>query len=523
MIYFASRSLGLVLITILAAACVSVSPQDGHDKVKALIQSSGAPLAGIDLPHEQALVDARTAELLTAPLTARAAIELSFLHNPRLTSEFARLKVRQSDLIAASRVQNPVFSASRTDGGGSHISIFGISQNLSSLILLSARKRFAVGAYAGTQASAAASIINLSADVEQAWLTYVGAEQIAAMRSIIATSATTSSELAERFYAAGNIDELDLALEHSAAAQARIAATRAAAEAVHAKFALHQLMGLTGAPVWIATLKLPAPIATNDALDELLATAHTRRGDLVAARQEVALLDDALHLAKRWRWLGTIDVGVERDREQDGVNLTGPTLSLALPIFDQGQAGIARAEGQLTEARAQMSALEVQIDHDVRFNHARVNAASAIAEQFVNYLNPAQDLIVKRQQQRENFMFIGQFELLLAKQQQYDAYQSYLEAVRDYWLARGELARATGGSLPSDAQVPPADIGVDSVIKPADEPMGDMPGMKGMDHSAHHSHGETPKPSGDAPTPKPSTPHEHPHSKEEPSGPGENR
>lgn len=173
MIYFASRSLGLVLVTVLAAACVSVAPQDGREKVKALIQSSGVPLAGIDLPQEQALVDARTRELLTAPVTARAAIELSYLHNPHLTSEFARLKVRQSDLIAASRVQNPVFSASRTNGGGSHISIFGISQNLSSLILLSARKRFAAGAYAGAQASAAASIINLSADVEQAWLAYV--------------------------------------------------------------------------------------------------------------------------------------------------------------------------------------------------------------------------------------------------------------------------------------------------------------------------------------------------------------
>lgn len=521
MIYFASRSLGLVLVTVLAAACVSVAPQDGREKVKALIQSSGVPLAGIDLPQEQALVDARTRELLTAPVTARAAIELSYLHNPHLTSEFARLKVRQSDLIAASRVQNPVFSASRTNGGGSHISIFGISQNLSSLILLSARKRFAAGAYAGAQASAAASIINLSADVEQAWLAYVGAEQVAAMRSIIASSTETSSELAERFYAAGNIDELDLALAHSAAAQARISATRAAAEALRAKFALHQLMGLTGEPAWIATLKLPAPIATNDALDELLATAHTRRGDLAAARQEVALLDDALHLAKRWRWLGKIDVGIERDREQDGVNLTGPTLSLALPIFDQGEAGIGRAEGQLTDARARLSALEAQIDHDVRFNHARVNAARAIAEQFVNYLNPAQDMIVKRQQQRENFMLIGQFELLLARQQQYDAYQSYLEAVRDYWMARGELARATGGGLPSDAQVPPANIGVDSVIKPAEEPMDDMPGMTGMDHSAHHSLGEIP--SADFSPPKPSTPHEHTHPKEEPSGPGNKR
>ena len=115
------------------------------------------------------------------------------------------------------------------------------------------------------------------------------------------------------------------------------------------------------------------------------------------------------------------------------------------------------------EARSRLSALETEIDSSVRFNHARVEAARAVATQFVKYLNPARDLIVQRQQQRENFMFIGQFTLLLAKQQQYDAYQSYLEAVRDYWLARSDLKRATGGTLPSDVQIAPATIGVDGV------------------------------------------------------------
>ena len=519
--YFPSRVLALVLMSAVAAACVSVPVRVGHETVKSLLESSGTPTAGIDQPQDQALLNARTHELLGAPLTARAAIELSFMHNPRLASQFARLGISQSELVAASRVQNPVFAASRTDGGGSHISIFGISQNLSSLLLFSARKHFAAGDYEKAQISATASIINLSADVEQAWLKYVGAEQIAAMRALIASSAEASSELAERFYAAGNINELDLALEHNAAAQARIGATRAAAEATHAKFSLQQQMGLTGDPTWVATLKLPAPMDATDSLDELLSTARTRRGDLAAAQQTVALFEDALRLAKRWRLLGTVNIGVERDREQDGVNLTGPTLSLALPIFDQGQAGIARAQGELADARAQVTAIEAEIDNTVRFDHARVDAARAIATQFVRFLNPAQAIIIARQQQRENFMFIGQFELLLAKQQQYDAYQSYLEAVRDYWLARSELARATGGSLPSDARIPPADVGVEAVMSPPEQSMGDMPGMNGMDHSGHHSHGAAPHPETNTPQAPSTTPGEHPLPKQIPPAPGE--
>ena len=174
----------------------------------------------------------------------------------------------------------------------------------------------------------------------------------------------------------------------------------------------------------------------------------------------------------------------------------------------------------VTDARAQVTALEAEIDNTVRFAHARVDAARSIATQFVKFLNPAQAIIVARQQQRENFMFIGQFELLLAKQQQYDAYQSYLEAVRDYWLARSELARATGGSLPSDAQMPSADIGVDAVMNPSEQSMGDMPGMKGMDHSGQHAHGETPHPETNTPQDPSTMPGEHLMPKQIPPAPG---
>ena len=521
MISYSLKTVVIVLTTSLTTACVSVSPRERDARVNALIKASGAPTSDVATAYDQAAVDARTHELLAAPLTSRAAIELSFLNNPRVASEFARLSITQSELVAASRLQNPVLSASRTDGGGSHITIFAFTQNLANLIFLAPRKQFAAAEYERAQQTAAASIIDLSADVEQAWYRYVGSEQIAAMRAVIATSAETSSLLAERFYSAGNISELDLALERSAAAQARIGATRAAAEAVRTKFALQQLMGLTGEPSWSATLLLPTPIAATDELDSLLATAYARRGDLAAARQEVALLGDALTLAKRWRWLGSVDVGVERDREQDGARLTGPTLALALPIFDHGQAGIARAEAQLAGARARLIALETDVGNSVRFNHARVDAARVIATQFVTLLNPAQQIIVERQQERENFMFVGQFELLLAKQQQYDAYQSYLEAVRDYWLARSDLARATGGSLPSDAQIPPASIGVETVIQPADESMGGMPGMEDMDDGTHGSHGDaTAHPNTDAPANKPSDP-DVPNMK--PSGTGEHR
>jgi outer membrane protein TolC len=42
-------------------------------------------------------------------------------------------------------------------------------------------------------------------------------------------------------------------------------------------------------------------------------------------------------------------------------------------------------------------------------------------------------------------MLIGAFDLLLAKQNELEAYQKYLEAIRDYWIFRADLQRSLGG------------------------------------------------------------------------------
>jgi cobalt-zinc-cadmium efflux system outer membrane protein len=51
-------------------------------------------------------------------------------------------------------------------------------------------------------------------------------------------------------------------------------------------------------------------------------------------------------------------------------------------------------------------------------------------------------------------MLKGTYDLLLAKQSEVATERSYVEAWRDYWIARTQLERAVGGRL--DAGVAPA-------------------------------------------------------------------
>ena len=41
--------------------------------------------------------------------------------------------------------------------------------------------------------------------------------------------------------------------------------------------------------------------------------------------------------------------------------------------------------------------------------------------------------------------------MLAAKEREQDAERGYVEALRDYWIARAELERAVGGRLPDEA------------------------------------------------------------------------
>lgn len=71
-------------------------------------------------------------------------------------------------------------------------------------------------------------------------------------------------------------------------------------------------------------------------------------------------------------------------------------------------------------------------------------------------------------------MLSGAFEALEAKRVQYQAYGEYIDAVRDFWLARVQLRLAIGGSL--------ADEGATSEVINLDEP---APKSTGNAHGEH--------------------------------------
>jgi cobalt-zinc-cadmium efflux system outer membrane protein len=62
---------------------------------------------------------------------------------------------------------------------------------------------------------------------------------------------------------------------------------------------------------------------------------------------------------------------------------------------------------------------------------------------------PLQERIVNEAQLHYNAMQLGPIQLLRAREQQIETAVTYIEALRDYWLARGDAGQILHGRLPA--------------------------------------------------------------------------
>ena len=489
-----NRTLVTTGLLILLGGCATVHPGLDPPQINKLLAARGAPELGWEKNASGGDV-ALVGEWLSQPMTANRAVRVAMLRSPRLQEEYARLGFARADIMEAVTIANPRFIASRlaVDGGPGNQLALGLAMPLVDLLVLPSRIRLGRSNFERAKLDIAAAVLGVSFDVEQAWYDYVGARQVADMRAAVTSSLATSAALARRFYDAGNISELQLKREEAAASEAKIGAARALVTARLARLTLNTTVGLSGADAdWQTSDRLPLPVANEDDLAALAALANKGNLALQALSREVAILHDAAGITRRFRLLGGTEIGFDREREVDRSVIQGPTLSLELPIFNQGGAKVARADARLLEARARLAALQLKTDNAVRLGAERVRVLSDVVKVHRDTLIPARETIVERSQQQQNYMLIGVFELIQAKTQEYDAYQSYLEAIRDYWLARLDLMRAVGARLPSEKDATGQTPSVGEILTPrgiamdhsghggapvTGDPMANMPGM----------------------------------------------
>jgi cobalt-zinc-cadmium efflux system outer membrane protein len=444
----------LLLLLAIVPACARVPVEAGFGDVRQLVAARAEyRLHWSRDSAEDTEVRQAIQRLLGEELTVDGAVRIALLNNRGLQAIYEQLGITQADVVEAGLLKNPVFFGQARFPNkpplGTNLE-FNVVQDFLNLLMLPVRKKLAEAQFEETKLRVANDVLNLAARVQKAYYEATGAKQVAEMRRLIAQAGQSSYEMAQRMYQAGNISDLNLANQRGLYEQTRMALARSETNVVTLREQLTDLMGLWGSQ---ADYKIPSrlPDLPKDEMDfeHLESLAIANRLDLAAARQEVRVLAQNLGISRKWRWIGSVEAGVSSERDTDGQWITGPTLSLELPVFDQDQAKISRNEALLRQSQARLTALAVGIRSEIRSIRNRLLTTRNLVEHYKNVIIPLRERIVVLTQQEYSYMLAGVFVLLLAKQQEYDAYQEYIETVEQYWTTRSELQRAVGGRLPA--------------------------------------------------------------------------
>jgi cobalt-zinc-cadmium efflux system outer membrane protein len=242
-----------------------------------------------------------------------------------------------------------------------------------------------------------------------------------------------------------------VANQQSSSEQSRLEILQTELELRRDRERVNRLLGLSGTDInWEIADHLPEIAGTELPLGRLESQALRQRLDLQARKMQLDSLGQALALRTHTRYLpAEIRLGVDTERDPDGVRVTGPTLDLELPIFNQGQGEIAKLAAEYRQGQRELESLAINIRSEVRSARDQSLAARDLTSYIGKQLLPTRQRALNLTLEQYNYMLKGTYDLLLAKQNEIAAERTYIEAWRDYWIARAELERAVGGSLTS--------------------------------------------------------------------------
>ena len=473
--------LALPAIVCLATGCVTTSPRTSLRDVDTMVhQRVGAN------PHVEPVSDEGVRSQAPAPtarpnldgvIHADRAVAIALVNNANLRARVEELGIAHADMVQAGLINNPKVHASFRfpSGGGAEGtgSEAGIDLEFLDVLTLPLRKKMAAQQLEQAKLRLSHEILKLAVEVKSAFFAYQATRERLLLRRAVVENMQTSAELGTRQLEAGNITAVELANHRASWQDATVELRNDEAAAAVDLERLAMLMGVQDQGPLTVAPKLPEVLGGDPDLKKLEALALARRWDLLAARREPGVLEDALKLSRLKVFTG-MEIGVDSERDFDGSRGIGPDASVPIPIFDRQQASNAKARAELRKSRHALTALEQEVRFEVRSAWTHLNAARKNAETYRTSLLPLRRELVDETLKRYNFMLEGVYHLLESKRNELDAQRSYIESEKMYWTQMAELERAVGGRIPAEL-MPPA------------RPMESVPTAPAP--AEHHHHG----------------------------------
>ncbi|MEO7300460.1 MAG: TolC family protein [Verrucomicrobiota bacterium] len=437
----------LAALPLLIAGCTTTNPKAALDDVNKIIEAR--------LGQQTSAMGNETVNaLLQTNLTAQSAVAIALLNNKSLQAEFQEIGISQAELAQAARLNNIKLMGSWRfpDRPPSIVDTeYSVAGDFLNLLMLPARKKIAARNLEQTKLRVADEVLKLAAETQEAFYTVQGRAQFGQRIALIVEVNDAAADFAQRQYDAGNINSLELHNQQAATAQARFDLAQTKAQLSVGRERLNRLLGLSGAQTkWTMVEELPPLPEKELPVENVEALAVQQRLDLQAMKTQMESIAGALQLKKKFRFVPGVTVGASAERSPDGQRVTGPSLELELPIFDQGQPALAKLAAEYRQAQNNFQALETNVRSEARQARDVLVATRASAEYHVKVLLPQRQQILHETLLHYNAMQKSGYELFAAKEREQMTERETIEAIRDYWIARGELERAVGGRLSNE-------------------------------------------------------------------------
>ena len=445
------------VLPLVIAGCASTNPQAAFDDVDKTVNTRIGE--SVQWPRNDSTNNeiAMVIEpLLKTNLTASVAVTIALLNNHSLQAEFEEIGISQADVAQASRLKNIEIAGSWRfpDRPPSAADIeYSAAGNLLDLLTMPAKKKMAARNLEQTKLRVANKVLQLAADTQTAFYDLQAQTELVDRLNTILEINAAASDLAQRQFDAGNINELELHNQQAPSIQSQLNLMKAKAEVQAGREHLNRLLGLSGDQInWQIVNELPSLPENELPLENLESLAVSQRLDVAASRSQAEAIAAALRLKQRTRFIPGATIGVDTERTPDGQRVTGPTLALEIPIFDQGQPAIAKLAAEFQQAKENYAAKEINVRSEVREARAALLATREAVEYSQKNLLPLRKQILGETLLHYNAMQKNSYDLLAAKDREQNAEQVNVEALRDYWLARVELERAVGGRLTNETK-----------------------------------------------------------------------
>jgi len=357
----------IALIFLLFTGCARVNVEHEYGAMQESVKCrTGHTFCWERSCEEAECIHSIVATTLTHSLTRNEAVEIALSNNPDLQAAYEDLGLAKAAIVQAGLLTNPSISIDYRFPSGLSSVESSLRFAAADLWLLPIRKQMACAEQKIVHAHLLNQVLQTKADAIQ---NYYRRKHSAAKLDLMGQLVDESDQIRQRVthrQAFGYTTDLDIAMADTTYAMQLAMLLDAERMDMMANLELRKALGLDDSfPSVAVPPRLRPPDTHLPPKKALVKTALACNPEIAALQHEIALANTRIRLA-RARIFRQVDLGIAQTKDPGEANGFGPSIGIQLPIFDQNQAQIARAQFLLRKRCKELQAKRIEISTLVR-------------------------------------------------------------------------------------------------------------------------------------------------------------